>query len=130
MQEILRDFINRAWLEPSHSKGASPCFVVPTKEAGEWRLVGEYHQKTQTQHNSYTLCPMEDILQKQIRRRKFTVINLKHGYHQMPLVTESHACTARSTPLGPLQCKVMPIGTYQKQCSFSADAGEPAGDGV
>ena len=39
----------------------------------------------QTQHNSYTLPLIEDMLQKQHRRRIFTVIDLKHGYHQMPL---------------------------------------------
>ena len=45
---------------------------------------------------------IEDMLQKQHRRRILTVIDLKHGYHQMPLAEESRACTALSTPLGPL----------------------------
>ena len=53
----------------------------------------------QTQHDSYTLPLIEDMLQKQHRRRIFTVIDLKHGYHQMPLAEESRACTAMSTPL-------------------------------
>ena len=39
MEKILRDFIQRGWLEPCHSEWASPCFVVPKKVAGEWRLV-------------------------------------------------------------------------------------------
>ena len=104
MEKILRDFIQRGWLEPCHSEWASPCFVVPKKVAGEWRLVVDYRGlNAQTQHDSYTLPLIEDMLQKQHRRRIFTVIDLKHGYHQMPLAEESRACTAMSTPLGLLQ---------------------------
>ena len=61
----------------------------------------------QTQHDSYTLPLIEDMLQKQFRRRIFAVIDLKHGYHQMPDAEESRACTATSTPLGPLKWKMM-----------------------
>ena len=93
MEKIVRDFIERGWLEPCHSEWASPCFVVPKKVAGEWRLVVDYRGlNAQTQHDSYTLPLIEDMLQKQHRRRIFTVIDLKHGYHQMPLAQESRAC--------------------------------------
>ena len=82
MEKILRDFIERGWLEPCHSEWASPCFVVPKKVAGEWRLVVDYcGLNDQTQHDSYTLPLIEDMLQKQHRRRILAVIDLKHGYH-------------------------------------------------
>ena len=119
MEKILRDFIQRGWLEPCHSEWASPCFVVPKKVAGEWRLVVDYRGlNAQTQHDSYTLPLIEDMLQKQHRRRIFTVIDLKHGYHQMPLAEESRACTAMSTPLGPLQWKVMPMAVTNGNAAF------------
>ena len=35
MEKILREFIERGWLEPCHSEWASPCFVVPKKVAGD-----------------------------------------------------------------------------------------------
>ena len=72
----------------------------------------------QTQHDSYTLPLIEDMLQKPHRRRIFTVIDLKHGYHQMCLAEESRACTAMSTPLGPLQLKVMPMGVTNGNAAF------------
>ena len=119
MEKILRDFIERGWLERCHSEWASPCFVVSKKVAGEWRLVVDYRGlNAQTQHDSYTLFLAEDMLQKQHRRRIFTVIDLKHGYHQMPLAHESRACTAMSTPLGPLQWKVMPMGVTNGNAAF------------
>ena len=46
------------------------------------------------------------------------MIDLKHGYHQMPLAKESRACTAMSTPLGPLQWKVMPMGVTNGNAAF------------
>ena len=119
MEKILRDFIERGWLEPCHSEWASLCFVVPKKVAGEWRLVVDYRGLiAQTQHDSYTLPLIEDMLQKQHRRRIFTVIDLKHGYHQMPLAEESGACTAMSTPLAPLQWKVMAMGVTNGNAAF------------
>ena len=72
----------------------------------------------QTQHDGYTPPLIEDMLQKQFWRRIFTVIDLKHGYHQMPLADESRACTAMSTPLGPLQWKVMPMGVTNGNAAF------------
>ena len=119
MEKILREFIERGWLEPCHCEWASPCFIVPKKVAREWRLVVDYRGlNAQTQHDSYTLPLIEYMLQKQHRRRIFTVIDLKHGYHQMPLADEPRACTAMSTPLGPLQWKVMPMGVTNGNAAF------------
>ena len=134
MEKILREFIERGWLECCHSEWASPCFVVPKKVAGEWQLVVDYRGlNAQTQHDSYTLPLIEDMLQKQHRLRIFTVIDLKHGYHQMPLAEESCACTAMSTPLGPLQWKVMPMGVTNRDAAFQRmleNLLEPVRDGA
>ena len=119
LEKILRGFNERGWLEPCHSEWASPCFVVPKKVAREWRLVVDYRGlNAQTQHDSYTLPLIEDMLQKQHRRRIFTVIDLKHGYHQMPLAEKSGACTAMSTLLGPLQWKMMAMGVTNGNAAF------------
>ena len=132
MEKILREFIERGCLEPCHSEWAFPCFVVPKKVAGEWWLVVDYRGlNAERQHDSYTLPLIEDMLQNQHRRRIFTVINLKHCYHQMPLADESRACTAMSTPLGPLQWKVMPMGVTNGNAAFQQmleNLLEPVGD--
>ena len=39
MDKILREFIDRCWLEHCHSDWASLCFIVTKKVAAEWRLV-------------------------------------------------------------------------------------------
>ena len=42
MKKLLAEFIERGRIEPSDSEWASPAFIVPKKEKGEWRLVIDY----------------------------------------------------------------------------------------
>ena len=92
---------------------------MPKKEKGEWRLVVDYRGlNEQTEHDSYSLRLMDTILQKQRKKRIFTVLDLKHGYHQMPLHPDSRPCTAMSTPLGPMQWKVVPMGAKNGNAAF------------
>ena len=39
MKNVLMEFIERGWTEHSDNESASPAFIVPKKEKGEWRLV-------------------------------------------------------------------------------------------
>ena len=119
MKKMLKEFIERGWIEPSDSEWASPAFIVPKKEKGKWRLVVDYRGlNEQTEHDSYSLPLIDTILQKQARKHIFTVFDLKHGYHQMPLHEDSRACTAMSTPLGPMQWKVVPMGAKNGNAVF------------
>ena len=57
MEKILREFIDRGWLEPCHSTGASPWFVVPKKVAGECRLVVDYRGLNAQRSLTAIQCP-------------------------------------------------------------------------
>ena len=46
------------------------------------------------------------------------MLDLKHGYHQMPLHPNSRPCTAMSTPLGPMQWNVVPMGAKNGNTVF------------
>ena len=119
MKKLLAEFIERGWIEPSDSEWASSAFIVPKKEKGEWRLVVDYRGlNEQTEHDSYSLPLIVTILQKQQKKRIFTVLDLKHGYHRMPLHPDSRPCTAMSTPLGPMQWKVVPMGAKNGNAAF------------
>ena len=112
MKKLLAKFIERGWIEPSDSEWASPAFIVPKKEKGEWRLVVDYRGlNEQTEHDSYLIPLIDTIVQKQQKKRIFTVLDLKHCYHQMP-------CTAMWTPLGPMQWKVVPMGAKNGNAAF------------
>ena len=119
MKKLLAEFIERGWIEPSDSESASPAFFVPKKEKGEWRLVVDYRGlNEQTEHDSYSLPLIDTILQKKQKKRIFTVLDLKHGYDQMALHPDSRPCTAMSTPLRPMQWKVVPMGGKNGNATF------------
>ena len=119
LKTIIKEYIDRGWLEPSFSDWGSPCFVVPKKNPGEWRLVVDYRAlNAVTQHDSYELPLIADMLQRQATRKMFTVLDMKKGYHQMPLDPESRACTAMTTPSGLWQWKVMPMGAKNGNSAF------------
>ena len=46
------------------------------------------------------------------------MLDLKHGYHQMPLQPDSRPCTAMSMPLGPMQWKVVLMGAKNGNAAF------------
>ena len=134
MKKLLAEFIERGWIEPSDSEWASPAFIVRKKEKGEWRLVVDYRGlNKQTEHDSHSLPLIDTILQKQQKKRIFTVLDLKHGHHQMPLHPDSRPCTAMSTPLGPMQWNVVPMGAKNGNAAFQRmmeDLLGPVGDCV
>ena len=119
MKKLLAEFIEQGWIEPSNSEWASPAFIVPKKEKGEWRMVVDYRGlNKQTEHDLYSLSLIDTILEKQQKKRIFTVLDLKHGYHQMPLHPDSRPCTAMWTPLGRMQWKVVPMGAKNGKAAF------------
>ena len=101
----------RGWLEPSTSEWSSPPFPVPKPTPGEWRMVVDFRWLNEcTKADEYPLPLIEDLLEKQSKYRIFTVLDMKHGFHQMPLRKEDRHLTSMPTPLGTLQWTVMPMG--------------------
>ena len=119
MKKLLMEYIERGAIKPSDSEWASPAFIVPKKEKGDWRLVVYYRGlNEQTEHDWYLLPLIDSILRKQQTKRIFTVLDLKHGYHGMPLHEDSRPCKAMATPLGPMQWKVVPMGAKNGNAAF------------
>ena len=76
MKKLLAEFIERGWIEPSDSEWASPAFIMPKREKGEWRLVVDYRGlNEQTEPDSYSLPLIDTILQRQQKKRIFTVLD-------------------------------------------------------
>jgi hypothetical protein len=119
LKKILEEYCELGWLEPSFSEWGSPCFVVPKKVAHEWRLVVDYRALNQvTKHDSYELPLIADMLQKHSKKRMFTVLDMKKGYHQMPLDPKCRHLTAMVTHMGLWQWRVMPMGAKNGNSAF------------
>ena len=132
MKKLLMECIERCWIDPSDSKWAGPAFIVPKNEKGEWRLVLDYRGlNQQTEHDSYLLPLIDSIVQKQQKKQIFSVLDVKNGYHQICLHKDSRPCTAMSTPLGPMQWKVVPKEAKNGTAAFQRmmqDPLQPVGD--
>ena len=106
-------------VEPGVSPWSSPSFPVPKKKPGEYRLVEDFRRLNDaTIDDAHPLPRIEDILQKQGAFKIWSVLDLKDGYHQMPLKKEHRHLTCMSTPRGTLQWKVLVMGLKNGNAMF------------
>ena len=99
IHELVEEFIARGWLEPSTANWSSPGFVVPKPRPNEWRIVVDYRWLNEcTVPDAYPLPLIEDILCRKGKNKVWTVLDMKHGYHQMPLSPESRPLTTMAIP--------------------------------
>jgi hypothetical protein len=119
LNALVKEFVERGWIEPSYSEWSSAAFVVPKKEPGTWRMVVDYrYLNSMICHDAYQLPLIEPLLQKHSRAKVLTVIDMKKGYHQMPLRKDPRHLTAMQTPSGLWQWRVMPMGVKIGNAAF------------
>ena len=120
MNEVVQDLLEKGFLEESwDTQWANPVFPVPKKKPGTWRLVGDYRYINQcTLPDNHPLPLIEDLIEKHGKNKLFTIIDMKQGFHQMPLKPESRACTSFIVGSKKYQWKVMPMGIKNAPCQF------------
>ena len=125
--ELLHELHDRGWLENAVSDWGSPCFVIPKrggyKESGkksEWRLVVDYRWLNEcTVADRHPIPLIEDMLEKMGSKKIFTILDMKHGFHQVPIPEHMRKYTAMVTPDGRhLQWRVMPMGIKNAPSMF------------
>jgi hypothetical protein len=72
-----------------------------------------------TEDDAHPLPRIEDIFQKQGNCKIWSMLDLKDGYHQMPLKPEHRHITCMLTPKGSFQWKVLVMGLKKWQCHVS-----------
>ena len=63
----------------------------------------------ETEADSHPLPLIEEGIVKRAKRKLFSVLDLRHGFHQMPLAKSSRPTTCMCSPVGPVQWTVMPM---------------------
>ena len=119
LKAIMDQFLKRGWIAHSDSEWGSPAFVVPKKTEGAWRSVADYRGLNSiAEMDSYGIPLINSILQYQVQKRVFRVLDLKPGYHEMKLAVQSQDCTTMSTPFGTYKWLVMPIRVKNGNAAF------------
>ena len=111
----LGEFYEKEWIYPSTSEWATVPFMVPKKEGG-WRVVIDYRDLNAiTEIDAYPLPRIDELLQRLAVSKVFSKVDLKSGFHQIPVDPGSRQFTAfrTSTPIQGhtlFEWGVMPMG--------------------
>ena len=94
----------------SDSSWASPLHMV-RKADGTWRPCGDFRRlNLQTRPDLYTCPNIGDLTARLAGSRVFSKLDLRKGYHQVPVRPEDVAKTAIITPFGLFEYLRMPFG--------------------
>ena len=92
---------------------------MPKKQKGSYRLVVDYRKlNAATVVDSNPLPRIGDILQRQGRFKIWSVLDMKDGYHQVPLKKEHRNLTCMSTPRGIMRWRVLVMGLKNGNAIF------------
>jgi hypothetical protein len=105
-------------IQRSTSPWASPLHMVQKKD-GSWRPCGDFRRlNVVTEPDVYPLPNMMDFAAKVAGCTVFSKIDLRKGYHQIPVNPADVPKTAITTPFGLFEYKRLPFGLRNAGASF------------
>ena len=121
LQELktqLQDLIDKGFIRPSVSPWGAPVLFVKKKD-GSMRLCIDYRELNRvTIKNKYPLPRIEDLFDQLRGAGVFSKIDLRSGYHQIPVKKEDIPKTAFRTRYGHYEFEVMPFGLTNAPAVF------------
>ena len=123
---IERNLYEFGWLEGCmSSEWCSAPFTVPKPPPADqssidaWRLVVDGRAlNAATVPDAHPLPLIEKEIAARAKGKLFTMLDLRHGFHQMPLRKEDRHLTAMCTPCGTVQWTVLPMGLKNAPLMF------------
>ncbi|XP_057246749.1 uncharacterized protein LOC130589496 [Beta vulgaris subsp. vulgaris] len=113
LQELktqLQELIDKGFIRPSVSPWGAPVLFVKKKD-GSMRLCIDYRELNKvTIKNRYPLPRIEDLFDQLKGTGVFSKIDLRSGYHQIPVKREDIHNTTFRTRYGHYEFVVMPFG--------------------
>ena len=110
IEDQVQDLLKRGIIRPSHSPWASPVTLVPKKDGGTRMCVDFRQLNSQTDMDAYPLPRIQDVLDRLSGSTTFSLIDLKAGFHQIPMDPDSVKYTAFCTHAGLFEYLRMPFG--------------------
>lgn len=109
--DLVNSMLQEGIIHESHSPWNSPLFLVPKKD-GSYRAVVDFRRvNAVTEPDHYPLPVLSELLQSIGKDNTvFTTLDLKSGFWQIPLSTDSRPITAFSTPTGHYEWARTPMG--------------------
>ena len=105
-------------IEKSHASWSSPVLLIKKKD-NTYRFVVDYRQLNNlTERDSYPLPRIDETLNRLSGNSYFTKLDLKTGYHQIPIDPSDRDKTTFVTYGGMFRFTVMPQGLRNAPSSF------------
>ncbi|CAF4361483.1 unnamed protein product [Rotaria sp. Silwood2] len=118
---IIDAMLKSGQIQKSDSSWSSPVILVKKKD-GTYRFVIDYRQRNNiTERDSYPLPRIEETLNRLNGNTYFSKLDLKTGYHQIPIHSSDKQKTTFVTYNGIFHFNVMPQGLKNAPCSFQRE---------
>ena len=118
VEDAIDDMLDQGIIRPSHSPWAAPITLVPKRD-GTTRFCVDYRQLNNvTRKDQYPLPLIQDIFDSLTGSTIFTTLDLKSGYHQIPVHEDSIAKTAFRCHRGLFEFLRMPFGLANAPANF------------
>lgn len=122
IDDQVNELLKSGQIEPSVAPYNSPLLLVPKKgDNGKaaWRLCVDFRGLNKKLINdTYPLPRMDDILDELGNNQFFSILDLKSGFHQIPLTEDSKNYTTFSTRAGSFRYTVLPFGLKVAPSAF------------
>ena len=110
VDKTVDELLQKGIIRPSNSPYAFPI-VLTDKKDNTKRMCVDYRPINKiTVRDSFPLPLIDDCLERMEGKRYFTTLDLKNGFHQIPMAEDSIQYTAFVTPTGQYEYTKMPFG--------------------
>ena len=118
VKDEIEKFLATKVICTSHSSWSAPIIVVPKGDGGKHLVIDCRALNKITRKFMWPMPKGEDIFSKLNRATYFTTLDLRAGYHQIPLDTPSIPITAFNSPFGKFEYVKAPFGLDQAPAYF------------
>jgi len=113
------EYLKAGIISPSFSPNSAPIILVKKKDGGLRMCLIYKKLNLKMKTERFPIPRVDDILEQLAQNRYFSKIDLKSGFHQIPLAAESKQHTSFMTPDGAYEFNVAPFGLQNLPFDFS-----------
>jgi cleavage and polyadenylation specificity factor subunit 1 len=118
-RQTFEELLRRGEVRASKSPWATPLQIVPKKGPEKWRVCGDYRRlNSVTKPDKYPVPNIGDFNTRLSGSRRFTKIDIRRAYNQIPVAKADIEKTAVITPFGLFEYLVMPFGLQNAAQTF------------
>ena len=118
VKEGIEQLLTAKVIHSSRSSWSAPIIVVPKGDGGKCLVIDYRALKKVTRKFTWPMPKVEDIFSKLNRATYFTTLDLRAGYHHIPLDKPSIPKTAFNSPFGKNKYIKVPFGLAQAPAYF------------